>query len=186
MPQRRYLFAAASALCFTLLCAPMVRAVNCSVRKTALSPGDIAMANRDYASAESLYVRESKADGPEGDRTHAAYIRALLRDSKIAEAEKDATAWSSSQPSNTWAMIASAEVFWREGNDQPALEIFDKVRARDICNAREHVDLATIFRMGALYATANKELTLARQLDPVDPETEISWTHLQPRSVQLN
>lgn len=159
--------------------------ITCSVRRSPLSPGDIAMAHNDYARAESLYAEESKS-GPEADRLHAALIRAQLRQSKIAEAEKDAVAWSDAQPKNSWALTALGEVQWREGKVEDAVHGVYSTRSADPCNPQIHADLATIYRMGGLYGSANREIGIARQLDPIDDDIESDWILLQPRAVQLS
>ncbi len=158
-----------------------------------MSPGDIAMSKRDYARAESLYADESQAaiksgnqPGPDADRLHAALIRAQLRESKIAEAEKDAVSWAAAQPNNSWALVALAEVQWREGKPNEALQTATSIRTIDFCNPQAHADLANIYRMAGLYASANQELTLARKLDPIDDQIERDWLRLQPRADQLS
>jgi predicted aspartyl protease len=149
-----------------------------------MSPGDIAMSHGDFAKAESLYAAESKS-GPDADRAHAALIRAQLRQSQIADAEKDAVAWSTAQPTNSWALVALSEVRWRQARADEAIQIVDKVRSSDYCNPQAHADLATIYTMRGLYASASRELTVAHNFDPIDAEIAGDWLRLQPRSVEL-
>jgi predicted aspartyl protease len=157
-----------------------------------MSPGDIAMAHGDYAKAEALYADESQAashsgnqSGPDADRAHTALIRAQLHQSKVAGAQKDALAWSAAQPNNPWALTALAEVQWREGSTDAAIQTLDKVRTIDFCNPQAHADSATLFRMLGMYASANRELTLARKLDPVDAQIELAWLRLQPPAERI-
>jgi hypothetical protein len=142
------------------------------------------MSHSNYAKAETLYADESKS-GPDAERTHAALIRAQIRQSKIADAEKDAVAWSTAQPDNSWALVALAEVRWRQGRTDDAIQTLDSIRSNDYCNPQAHADLATVYRMRGLYASANRELTSARHLDPVDDDIESAWMRMQSRSVQL-
>lgn len=153
-----------------------------------MSPADIAMAHGDYAKAETLYASESQAAGnlgPDSDRLHAALIRAQLRQSKIAAAEKDALAWLSAQPTNSWALVAVSEVEWRKGQIHETVQTLEKARTLDFCNPQVHADSAIYYRFGGLFASANRELTLARKLDPIDDDIESEWIGLQPRAVQL-
>lgn len=191
MPSAPLLLRTLTSLCLVGAALPAY-SITCSVRKSPLSPGDIAMAHDNYAQAESLYASESQAashsgnqPSPEADRLHAALIRAQLRQSKITEAETDAVAWSTAQPKNSWALTAMEEVQWREGKTQDAVHTLTSIRALDFCNPQAHADLATIYRMGGLYASANRELTLARKLDPIDDDIESDWIRLQSRTVQL-
>jgi predicted aspartyl protease len=175
---------AASAL--NLLLCLSAHALTCPVRTAPLSPGDLAFAHGDFDKAESLYTAESRhASGPGVGRLHAALLRAQLRQSKLTEAEDDALAWSSANPKDSWALTALTEVQWREGNVNDALHTLQAALAADPCNPQARALSATIFRMSARYASANRELTLARKLDPIDPAIELSWLRLQPRAAQL-
>ncbi|HZQ44222.1 MAG TPA: aspartyl protease family protein [Acidobacteriaceae bacterium] len=173
-----------------LFSAAHAHAITCNVRTGPKSPADIAMSEHDYAKAESLYAAESEAatgqPGSEADRLHAGLIRAELRQSKTADAEKDAIAWSTARPKNSWALVALGEVQWREGEVNDTLQTLNSVRRLDYCNPQAHADLATIYRMSAMYASANSELTLARKLDPIDDQIERDWLRLQPRADQLS
>ena len=159
-------------------------AVQCHVRNSPLTPGDLAMSHGNYAKAEALYTDEMKS-GLEADRLHAALIRAQLRQSKIADAEKDAVAWSTAQPNNSWALVALGEVQWREGRPDDSIQTLDRARAADFCNPQAHADSANMYRMAGLYASANRELILARKLDPVDPQIELAWMRLQPPATRI-
>jgi predicted aspartyl protease len=174
---------AATAVCLAGAALPS-HAISCHIRSSPLSPGDIAMSHGDYAKAETLYAEEMKS-GPDADRTHTALIRAQLHQSKVAEAEKDAVAWSTAQPTNPWALDALAEVQWREGKPEDAIQALNKVRTIDYCNPQGHADAAMLYRMAGLYASADRELTLARKLDPVDPQIEFAWLRLQPPATRL-
>ena len=88
-------------------------------------------------------------------------------------------------PDNSWALVALAEVSWREGRTDDAIQTLDSVRLNDYCNSQAHADLATVYRMRGLYASANRELTSARHLDPIDDDIESDWMRLQSRSTQL-
>lgn len=177
-------FLRALAAVSVIACALPACSLTCNVRKSPLSPGDIAMAHNDFAKAESLYTDEIKSS-PEADRLHAALIRAQLRQSKVADAEKNAVDWTAAQPKKPWAVVSVAEVDWREGNTDDAIKTLDKLSRMDYCNPFEHALLGNIYKMGAMYASANRELTLAHTLDPIDDEIEEEWMLLQPRAAQL-
>ena len=191
MPSVSNRLRALAPLCLVAAVVP-AHAIECHVRSTPLSPGDLAMAHYDYAKAESLYAAEIQAASPSGtqpspdaDRLHAALIRAQIRQSEIAAAEKDAAAWSGAQPGNAWALVALGEVQWREGRPDEAIQSLDHARSIDFCNPQAHADTATIYRMAGLYASAARELTTARRVDPVDPQIELAWLNLQPPATKL-
>lgn len=174
-----------AAVLLLAVCTAPAYAVSCRVRTSPLSPADIAMAQGDYAKAATLYDQERKVGGPEGDRTHAAMIRALLRDDKVPAADKEAAAWSNAQPSSAWANVALAEVQWREGRDEDALNSIRKVLSLDPCNPQVHADLAHVYAATGMHASARLQFTVAHQLDPIDDDIYGRWLHLQPRSEQL-
>jgi Flp pilus assembly protein TadD len=191
MPSASILRRAAAVLCLASAILP-AHALECHVRKSPLSPGDLALYHGDYAKAETLYVDEIQAatqsgnqPSPDADRLHAALIRAQLRQSKLADAEKDAVAWSTAQPNNPWALVALSEVQWRQGKPDVTVRTLDKVRTLDYCNPQAHADAAMLYRFNGLYASANRELTLARKLDPVDPQIEFAWLRLQSPATRL-
>ena len=191
MPPRSIFLRTAALLCLAAAILP-AHALDCNVRTTPLSPADIAMSHGDYAKAEALYADEIQAasqsgnqPGPDADRLHAALIRAQLRQSKLADAEKDAVAWSTAQPNNSWALVALAELQWREGRPNDTIRTIDKIRALDYCNPQAHADSAMLYRFSGLYASADRELTLARKLDPIDPQIELAWLRLQPPATKL-
>ncbi|HEX3680545.1 MAG TPA: hypothetical protein VHU90_12555, partial [Galbitalea sp.] len=139
MPSVSDLLRTAGVLCLATAILP-AHALDCHVRTSPMSPGDIAMSHANYASAEALNGGESNS-GPDADRTHAALIRAQLRQSKIADAEKDAVAWSTAQPDNSWALVALAELRWRQARTDDAIQTLDSVRSNDYCNPQAHADL---------------------------------------------
>ena len=190
MPPLSTLFRVATALSFAATVS--AHALDCHPRTSPMSPGDIAMSHSDYAKAETLYIDEIRAanqpgnqPGPDADRLHAALIRAQLRQSKVDDADQNASAWATTQPDDSWALVALAEVRWRQGRTDDAIQTLDRIRINDYCNAQAHADLATVYRMRGLYASANRELSTARHLDPIDDDIENDWMRLQPRSVQL-
>lgn len=179
--------AAAMAVCAVV----PAHGISCPVRSSPMTPGDIEMSHRHFDKAEALYAEESGAakEPGEADRMHEALIRAELRQSKVDVAEKDAVGWvaaaHATAPKDAWPLVAMADVEWREGKTDEAIRTIQSAQAADICNPEMHAVLANILRMGGLYASASRELTVARQLDPIDRQIETEWVALQPRAVQV-
>ncbi len=165
--------------------------VTCHIRTSPMTPGDIEMSHGHFEKAEALYAEESQAakEGGEADRLHEALIRAELRQSKIDVAEQDAVAWvaatRTTQPKDAWPLVAMTEVQWREGKANDAVQTITDADKADPCNPEMHAVLARIYRMGGLYASASRQLSVARQLDPIDDGIQSAWIRLQPRSAQL-
>ncbi len=186
MPSASIFLRAAAVLCLAAVLLPAQRS-----RLPSPHLAHVSRRHRDVArelrQGRDALRRREQVCGPDARRArlHAALIRAQLRQSKIADAEKDAVAWSTAQPDNSWALVALAEVRWRQGRTDDAIQTLDSVRSNDYCNPQAHADLATVYRMRGLYASANRELTSARHLDPIDDDIESEWMRLQSRSVQL-
>jgi predicted aspartyl protease len=186
----RWLSPAALSLPLALLCAfnclsagaqqqtPAKR--SCTVRTGTLSPGDIAMARRDFDKAVSLYTGEANAPAPEGARAHAALIAAMLEQDKLPAAEADARAWLASDPNDSWPLVALAEVQYRKAEMTPAYEALGKAVALDPCNAQAYFGVGRILSLNAMYASAAQEFALAHQLDPLDPAIELRWISFLP------
>jgi len=157
----------------------------CAVRSTPMSPGDIAMARKEFAKAVDAYAAESKAAGAEGERTRNAMVRALLSTNKVAEAEASATAWLTESPQSVWAKTSLAEVQVREGRIPEAFASAQSAMAADACNARARLELSEIFSLNAMYATAKSLADVAHTLDPVDDEIFNRWIARLPRQAKI-
>ena len=164
---------------------PKVDPGHCQIRTAPLSPGDQAMAHRQYVKAVDAYRAESKVAGPEGDRAHTAEIRAMLREGHIKDADREARPWGTGATANVWAKLALAEVEWREGHVVEAGQILVAAGQLDPCNAQLHADFAAVMLFSGKAATASSQLTVAHKLDPMNQEIASDWIELQPRSVQL-
>jgi predicted aspartyl protease len=159
--------------------------VSCTVRKSPMSPGDLAFSHAEDAKAIELYRDESKVAGEEGDRTHNALIRALLRSGKIAEAESDARAWAANAPQNAWAVVSVGEVQLRKAEIDDADIIMRKAAAINFCNAQVHADYAEYLDFTGYHASAKAQIEIAHRLDPIDDGIAATWIHYQPRSARL-
>jgi predicted aspartyl protease len=159
--------------------------VSCTVRKSPMSPGDLAFSHAEDAKAIELYRDESKLAGEEGDRTHNALIRALLRSGKIAEAESDARAWAANAPQNAWAVVSVGEVQLRKAEIDDADIIMRKAAAINFCNAQVHADYAEYLDFTGYHASAKAQIEIAHRLDPIDDGIAATWIHYQPRSARL-
>jgi len=157
----------------------------CQVRQSSLSPGDLAMSHDDYTKAIDLYKIESKAAGPEGERAHAALVRALLAANRLKEAEDEAKAWVAASPNDPWSGVALGEVQWRQGYLTDAAKNLQDVSKKDPCNPQIHVDIARFYRFSDMMAAAKQEMEAAHTLDPVDDDIAGRWMQMQPRSIQL-
>ncbi len=150
-----------------------------------MSAGDIAAANGETEKAIDAYRGESKAAGPEGDRAHAALVRALLYDGKIAEADSTAKAWVASTPQSGWALDAIAQVQFRKTDMKESLASLQAALAADPCNPAARYDTERFYDITAMYASAKRAIDIAHQLDPVDDAIRADWISWQPRAQRV-
>lgn len=143
------------------------------------------MSHGEYDQAADLYRKELTASVPEGDRAHAALVRALLRAGKIEEAETEAKAWASAAPNSAWSGAAMADVQWRKGELAEAGKVLQNASHLDPCNAQVRYEIARYFQINDLMAGAANEINLAHSMDPVDPTIERLWLLQQSRSARL-
>jgi predicted aspartyl protease len=147
--------------------------------------GDKALAQDNATAAEPLFREAMKAPGEAGEKAHDGLIRALIDENKVTDAAKEAKAWQAAAPSDVWARIAGAEVMWRQGDFANAQSTLQDVSKTAGCNAQLHLDFAKLLDFMGLYATAGKQIALAHNLDPENPDIYAWWLSTQPRSVRL-
>ena len=162
----------------TELAAPSAR-VSCSVRTAPLTPGEVALDGESYAKAEPLLLEESKAAGESGERAHNEWIRTLLSEDKLDQAQTEAQKWLTLAPEDGWAKMTVAEVQWRKGDVEGAMRGFDGASKALPCNARIRADYARVYEFSGLNATAKHNLDVAHKLDPISGEITRAWLQLQ-------
>lgn len=156
----------------------------CMVRSTPMSVGDIALARNEYAKAIDAYTSEMSVAGGEAGRAHNGRIRALLAADKITEAEAAANTWAATSPSDSWSATSLGEIQLRQGKIPEAFATLQSALAADSCNARTRADLARIYKLTGMFATAKRILDSAHTLDPVDDEIQRQWIFSEPMQAQ--
>jgi tetratricopeptide (TPR) repeat protein len=156
---------------------------NCAVRTAPMSAGEIALARGEYAQAVDAFSSAMKSPGADAARAHNGRIRALLAAGKISDAEADANSWSASAP-EAWSRVSMGEVQLREGEIPEAYGTLQGALNADSCNARTRADLARVYGLTGMFATAKRLLDSAHALDPIDDEIELAWIESQPAPAQ--
>ena len=159
--------------------------VSCSVRTAPLTPGEAALDDGSYAKAEPLLRDESKEQGEDGERAHNEWIRALLDEDKLEEAQREAHDWITQTPEDGWAKMSVAEVQWRKGEVEDAMRGFDEASKSLPCNARIRTDYARVYEFSGLNATAKRNLDVAHKLDPISGEITRAWLQMQGPSTRV-
>lgn len=158
---------------------------NCAVRTAPMSTGEMALARGEYAQAIDAFSNAMKSPGVDAARAHNGRIRALLAAGKILDAEADAKSWWSASPVPApWSRVSMGEVQLREGEIPEAYGTLQGALSADNCNARTRADLARLYTLNGMFATAKRLLDSAHTLDPIDDEIERAWIESEPAAAQ--
>jgi predicted aspartyl protease len=155
-------------------------AVNCSVvRHPPPSDADKALLAADYAKAAGLYQAELSVH-PGGAELTAGLAHALLLQQKVEAAAKAVKASLAVAPNSAALISLRGEVELRQGTPWLAAQTAVEAENLDPCNPRTHLLAAKLERINSLYASSRKELEVAHQLDPEDPEIRREWIQTLP------
>jgi predicted aspartyl protease len=138
-----------------------------------------AVIRRDFAHAESFY-RDKIAKQPKDLESTAGLVRVLLADQKIDEADSTAKAALAMAPQSVELLTALAEVQYRQGVPWDVGKTLDEAERADVCYPRLHLVYAKYLRLNSYRASALKEIKLAHQLDPYDPDIRRAWIPTLP------
>jgi len=171
-----------SALLIAVLCLPVTYlfAASCSVVKhSPPTEADTALLAADYAKAADLYRAELASHPGDADAT-IGLVHALLRQQKVQEAEDQVKASLAVAPGSAVLLTLRGEVEFRQGVPWIAGQTAVEAEKLDPCNPRVHLLLAGLERLRSMYASSRKQILVAHQLDPADPEIRGAWIGTLP------
>ena len=175
----------ALSLLVVFLCLQTARAIQCPIiRPRPVTPADQAFLSGDYAKAETLYRDELKQH-PHQRESQAGLIHALLRQQKLDEAFQLAGAAVTAEPNTAELLTLRGEVEYRRGLPWDATRSANDSTMLDPCNPRNFLLVARIATLNSQYATAQKSILLAHQLDPGDPEIKRAYINTLPRTERM-
>lgn len=152
-------------------------AVSCSVAKHAApSLADMALLGAEYEQAAILY-RGGLARHPGDAELTMGLVHALLHEQKIQDAADAVKASLAVAPNSAALITLRGEVELRQGTPWIAGHSAVEAARLDPCNPRAHLLLADLDHISSLFASSRKELDVAHQLDPNDPEIRGEWIH---------
>ncbi len=159
-------------------------AANCAIAQPhPLTPEQLAALTGNLTQAESLY-RQKLGAQPRDPELTAALVDVLLEEQKIDEAESTATtalaAVSASSPQSVPLLTALARVQHRQGlpwDQQKTLIAANKI---DPCYPLLHLAFANFYSFNSYHASSLKEIKVAHQLDPYDPDIQRQWIQTLP------
>jgi predicted aspartyl protease len=169
-------------LLIAALCLPgkSLFAVSCDeVKHHPPSEADKAQLVADYAKAAGLYQAELASHPGDAELT-MGLVHALLHQQKVQEAGDAVKASLAIAPNAAALITLRGEVELRQGAPWLALQTALESDKVDICNARNHLLLARLGRLNSLYASSRKQLEMAHQLDPNDPDIRGEWIGILP------
>jgi tetratricopeptide (TPR) repeat protein len=138
------------------------------------TPAEEAYAQAKYDAAETLYV-QAAMQRPQDMALSSALVHTLLHEDKVADAAVQAKKALAADPRSASALTALAEVQIHQGEPWLALQTLDAAAIADACLARTHLIRSRIFRIDSMYASERRELQLAYDIDPTDPDIRREW-----------
>ena len=171
-----------AALLIAVLCFPVkcLFGASCSVVKHhPPSEADKALLASDYARAAGLYQAELASHSGDAEVT-AGLVHSLLHQQKVQEAADAVKAALGVAPNAAALITLRGEVELRQGAPWIAAQSAVEAAKLDPCNPRIHLLLADLERISSLYASSRKQLEVAHQLDPEDPEIRAEWMSTLP------
>ncbi|MBV8438610.1 MAG: aspartyl protease family protein [Silvibacterium sp.] len=172
---------------FVALClANLGYANECSVKQPhPLTEEQLALIRGDLPEAETLY-RQKVAQQPKDYELMAGLVRTLLAEQKVDEAESTVKAALAAAPHSVELLTALAEVQYRQGVPWDMEKPLQTAQQTDVCYPRVHLVLARYLRFNSYYASSLKEIKLAHQLDPYDPDIRRMWMRTLPLKERID
>ena len=144
-----------------------------------LTEEQLALIRGDLPQAETLY-RQKVAQQPKNYELVAGLVRTLIAEQKVDEADSTIKASLAAAPHSVELLTALAEVQYRQGVPWDMEKTLETAEQADVCYARVHLVLARYYRFNSYYASSLRELKLAHQLDPYDPDVRRMWVRTLP------
>lgn len=154
--------------------------VSCPVAKSQ-TPSDARQAflHADYDKAASLYEAQLKAQ-PGDPAIIEELTQTLLRAQKPDEAAGYVNTALADAPNNAILLTAQGEVQFRQGMPWLSASTAAAAVKADLCYPRAHLLVARNAWIRSMAAAAAKEMRVAHQLDPFDPEIRNEWINTLP------
>jgi hypothetical protein len=104
----------------------------------------------------------------------------LIAEQKIGDAESTLKAALATAPQSVELLTALALVRYRQGVPWDEEKMLQAAPQADSCYPRLQLVLTNYYRFNSYYASALREITLAHQLDPYDPDIQGTWIYTLP------
>ena len=156
----------------------------CKVNSAPPTAAEAALNRNDAARAEGLF-REALAATPGNEAAHEGLVRALISQNKVADAGKEADAWTAASPASSMAMVAVADARLRQGSPRTALALFIKASQAEPCNPRAYYGIASVDDLAGRHATAKRAIEQAYALHPTDDDIHTRWISNLQRTERL-
>jgi Aspartyl protease/Tetratricopeptide repeat len=143
------------------------------------TPAEKAFLDGKAGEAEKLY-REALDKAPHDAALTAGLVRTLLREQKVDDAEAALRTELTAAPNSVVLLTALAEVQYRQGKVADAAGTADQAFHADPCNARLYLVRSRILHLNSMYASEQRAIGLAHQLDPYDIDIRGAWVRTLP------
>lgn len=133
----------------------------------------------DWTAAASQY-QALLASHPNDPAIVAGLTRSYLGGWKNADAAAVVATAHAADSKSAILLTAAGEVTARLGNVPAAWKLFVAAIQQDVCYARAHYDMYRLMKLSSLHSSAYKQLKVAYQLDPSDPDIYWAWQSTLP------
>jgi Flp pilus assembly protein TadD/predicted aspartyl protease len=143
------------------------------------APGYAAFRAGRFADAAREF-QQVVARNPADSAAHAGLVRALLKQDRLADAERAAARACTGAPADAQLLVACGDVSYRQGAFAAADRWYSTAVAVDPTCARGWWSLARLDLIERRNRSARLHLQRAYDLDPTDPNIALDWAFARP------
>jgi Tetratricopeptide repeat len=152
----------------------------CKVDQSSPSEGELALAKKDYATAETFFRAAIKTDSASED-AHLGLVRALIGKNDVTGARTEADAMLAQHPHSAIAEVAVAEADFRAADFDGSTQHVVRGVTDDNCEGRAAAAAAHIWGVNAFFAREAQYIQQAHRLRPNDELIRREWIDTLPR-----
>jgi tetratricopeptide (TPR) repeat protein len=153
--------------------------VRCAVQApTPVTDADRSFIAGDAAKSEALYTAQLAASPTVA--SYAGLVRSQLQQNKLTEGLATAQHAASALPASADAQALIGDALTRAGQIPEASDAYSKALTLSQCSPRAHFGVGRLAELVSRHATAARELALAHNLAPADPEIAQAYFEVLP------
>jgi tetratricopeptide (TPR) repeat protein len=165
--------------CLVSVPALSAQQIACSIQRPSTDAAAVAFRQGDFSKSFELYSSAAK-NNPKDMHAIAGQIRSLIQEGQISEASRLAEGSFAANVTSAELATALGEIRLRQGRLAAAVDAYQTSLKIDPCLARTRYDWYRLLWIESMRASAYEQLRTAYQLDPDDPDIQLSWIERLP------